>query len=992
VTQPFRLPNAGHVDRDVEVAFTFDGRRYTGYLGDTLASALLANGVRVVGRSFKYHRPRGIVAAGAEEPNALVRLGTGRHAIPNVKATEVPLYAGLSATSQRGWPSARTDAGAAIDRASRFLPPGFYYKTFIRPRRLWPAYEHVLRRMSSSARAPDGSDPDVHERRNVHVDVLVVGAGPAGLTAALAAARSGARVLLIDDQAEVGGSLLDHEAAIDGAAARSWVAAVRRELDAAPETTVLTRASVFARYGHGRFGATQYLDVGLGRQRHWAIRARQTVVATGALERPMVFSNNDRPGVMLASAVQRYLRRYGVVPGRRVLVATNNDTGYAVARDLQAAGVALRAIVDVRPDPPGADLIDGVHVATRAQVTDVRGTRGVEGVEVARGDDRRNVACDLVCVAGGWSPLLSLHAQGGALPAYDPTWGAFVPGVEPDDDVRCVGAANGTQGLAAILRGAAEAGAAAADEAGASTAVPEGSDGATAVGPRSVPEATDDPFLSVDVAPVPLVVGAGKAFVDLQTDVHVKDIEVALAEGYESVEHVKRYTTLGMGTDQGRTGNVNAMHVIAHLRGRPVEEVGTTTFRPPYTPVTLGALAAGATGPDLTPTRYSPLHDRHEDHGAVFMDSGLWRRPRYYAHHGDDAVAAAILEARNVRERVGIADVSTLGKIALRGSDVATFLDRVYVNRWLQLPIGRVRFGVMLRDDGYVFDDGTTARLDDDRFLMTTTTGNAAAVLAHLEFLHQQVWPDLDVAMSSVTDQYAVVALAGPRSRDVLQALLPDEDVGDAAIPFMAVREVDLYGVPLRISRISFSGELAYELAVPADAGEALWVSLLEIGAPVGLRPYGLEAMDYLRIEKGHLVVGADIDGRVSPYDIGIGAMCKTDRDFIGRRSLDKSVFRDPDRPRLAGFVSADGHTMIAVGAQLVASPFDGTPQPSLGRITSRAYSPALDRPIALGLITGGVDAHPGNVYAVSPITGEGAVVEVVDPHLYDPDGSRMRG
>jgi sarcosine oxidase, subunit alpha len=805
-------------------------------------------------------------------------------------------------------------------------------------------------------------------------------------------------------QPEFGGSLLDHEAGLDGAPARAWVAAARRELDAAPETVVLARTSVFARYGHGRFGATQYLDVGVGRQRHWAVRARETVVATGALERPMVFSNNDRPGVMLASAVQRYLHRYGVVPGRSVLVATNNDTGYTVARDLQAAGIELRAIIDVRSDPPGAALIDGVHVATGAQVIDVRGTRAVTGVEVARGDDRRNVACDLVCVAGGWSPLASLHAQGGALPEYDPTWGAFVPGVEPDDGVRCAGAANGTQGLAAILREGAEVGVAAAEAAGATagtgSAAATGSTAAAAarvetpgtIASWSPPQVTADPFLPVDATSVPLVLGDGKAFVDLQTDVHVHDIEVALAEGYESVEHVKRYTTLGMGTDQGRTGNVNAMHVIAQLRGCSVHEVGTTTFRAPYTPVSLGALAAGAAGPDLAPVRYSPLHDRHEDHGAVFTDSGLWRRPRYYAHHGDDAVAAAILEARNVRERVGIADVSTLGKIALRGSDVATFLDRVYVNRWLQLPVGRARFGVMLRDDGYVFDDGTTARLAEERFLMTTTTGNAAAVLAHLEFLHQHVWPELDVALSSVTDQYAVVALAGPRSRDVLQALLPDQDVGDDAVAFMAVRELDLHGVLLRLARISFSGELAYELAVPAAAGEALWVTLLEIGAPVGLRPYGLEAMDYLRIEKGHLVVGADIDGRVSPYDIGIGAMCKTDRDFIGRRSLSKPAFHDPGRPRLAGFRSVDGHTMITAGAQLVASPFDGTPQPSLGRITSRAYSPAQDRPIALGLITGGADAHAGHVYAVSPITGEGAVVEVVSPHQYDPDGSRMRG
>ncbi len=995
-TQPHRIPGAGHLDRSASLTFTFDGRRYTGYAGDTLASALLANGVGLVGRSFKYHRPRGIVTAGAEEPNALVRLESGARAVPNVKATEVPLYDGLEATSQRGWPSARRDLGAAADHVSGLLPPGFYYKTFIRPRRLWPAYEHVLRRVASTARPPDGPDPDHHDKRHLHADVLVVGAGPAGLAAALAATRAGARVILADDQPEPGGSLLDHEVALDGAPARDWVAAARAELDAAPEAIVLARTAVFGRYGQGRFGAAQQLDPGVGRQRYWTFQVEQAVLATGAVERPLVFSNNDRPGVMLASAVQRYLHRFGVVPGTRALVATNNDTGYGVARDLLAAGVEVRAVIDIRDDPGVAASIEGTHVATGAQLSDVRGTRWVEGAEVARGADRRNVACDLVCVAGGWTPLLSLHAQGGAAPVYDPTWGAFVPGSQAGQRagegwLRSAGAANGTQGLGAIMAEGATAGRSAAELAGrraaepGATAPPEAATSLPAVG-------QPDPLPAVDAAPVPLVSGRGKAFVDLQTDVHVHDIEVALSEGYDSVEHVKRYTTLGMGTDQGRTGNVNAMHVIAELQDRPVEAVGTTTFRPPYVPVALGALAARESGPRIAPVRRSPLHRWHEDHGAVFMFSALWLRPQYYTSSGDGLVEAAAREARNVRENVGIADASTLGKIALRGADVATFLDRVYINRWLQLPVGRARFGVMLRDDGYIFDDGTTTRLGEDHYLMTTTTGNAAAVLAHLEFLHQRVWPDLDVAMTSVTDQWAVVALAGPRSREVLAGLLPGEDLSDDALPFLGVRETELHGVPLRVSRISFSGELAFELAVPADAGLALWEALLEVGAPQGIMPYGLEAMDYLRIEKGHLVVGADMDGRVSPYDVGLGGMCKTERDFVGRRSLDKPVFHDEQRQRLAGFVSVDGHTMLTSGAQLVAAPFDGTPQQSLGRITSRAYSPALDRPIALGLIAGGADAYDAPVHAVSPVTGEHAVVEVVAPPFYDPAGERMRG
>lgn len=1019
MTQPLRSVGGGLLDREAPLTFTFDRRRYTGYAGDTLASALLANGVRVVGRSFKYHRPRGIIAAGQEEPNALVRLGAGAHAVPNVKATEVPLFDGLVATSQRGWPNARTDIGAVTDRLSRFLPPGFYYKTFIRPRRLWPVYEHVLRAAASSTLAPEGPDPDRYDKRHAHTDVVVVGGGPAGIAAALAATHAGARVMLIDDQPTLGGCLLDHDVTLDGAPAADWIAAAHATLMAAPEVTVLPRTTVFGSYGGGRLGAVEHLDPGLGAQRYWHIQAGQVVLATGAIERPLVFPNNDRPGVMLASAVRRYLRRYGVVPGTRVLIATNNDTAYGVARDLRAAGVEVRAIVDVRHDP-SAEPVDGVHVVTGAQVSDVRGTRSVEGAEVIRGGERRNVACDLVCVSGGWTPLISLAAHGGERPVYDPTWRAFVPSADTEDRRRrAAGAANGTQGLQAILTEGAEVGRTAADavgrardagevdrgsDAGAGDAVVDVGRDVAATGDgrdadamgdaAAVPEVGPpfgEPLSPVDPAPTPLVHGKGKAFVDLQTDVSVHDIEVALAEGYDSVEHVKRYTTLGMGTDQGRTGNVNAMHVIAELRGQPVEAVGTTTFRPPYVPVSLGALAARESGERIAATRRSPMHRWHEEHGAVFMFSGLWLRPQYYVGNGDGLVAAATREATNVRDNVGIADVSTLGKIALRGADVATFLDRVYVNRWLQLPVGKVRYGLMLRDDGYVFDDGTTSRLGEDHFLMTTTTGNAAGVLAHLEFLHQQVWPDLDVAMTSVTDQSAVVALAGPQSREVLARLLPDEDIGDAALPFMGVLQTSAHGSPIRISRISYSGELAYEIAVPAGAGLALWELLLELGAPFGMLPYGLEAMDYLRIEKGHLVVGADIDGRVSPHDVGLGGLCKTERDFIGRRSLDKPVFHDRDRQRLAGFVSTDGNTMITAGAQLVARPFDGTPQDGLGRITSRAFSPTMQRPIALGLIAGGAEADDASVYAVSPLTGEQAEVEVVEPPFYDPAGERMR-
>lgn len=981
MSQPFRTPHGGHVDRSTTLTFTFDGEHHTGHRGDTLASALLANGIHLVGRSLKYHRPRGILTAGPEEPNALVRLGSGARAVPNVKATEVALFEGLQAESQRGWPSARIDLGAAADRLSRFLPPGFYYKTFMRPRWLWPQYEHVLRRAASSARPPRGSDPDRYDKRHAHCDVLVVGAGPAGLAAALAATRAGARVVLADEHPILGGSLLDHEVSLDAAPAPDWLGAVRTELEAAQRTTLLRRTTVFGRYLHGRFGAVQHLGTGVGRQRYWQIRADRVVLAAGALERPLVFADNDRPGIMLASAVRRYVRRFGVAPGRRAVIVTNNDTPYGVVPTMLEAGIDVRALVDVRATSD-ADPGD-VPVLDRARVSRVRGRRHVEGVEIVRDTDRHAIACDLVVVSGGWTPTIHLHAQGGDEAVYDEAWGAFVPA--PADDASTVttaGACRGTQGLGAILEDGQRAGAHAA---GATGHRAEGTHRAPSAQPASA-------MLPVDAAGAPSPAGHGKAFIDLQTDVTVRDVEVALQEGYTSVEHVKRYTTLGMGTDQGKTGNVNAMHVVAERRARPAREIGTTTARPPYAPITLGALAARETGPRLAPVRRSPMHDWHERNGAVFMPTGPWLRPKYFRDGGNDVVAAASREAGNVRNNVGLADVSTLGKIVLQGPDVPTFLDRIYINRWMKLEVGRARYGVMLREDGYVFDDGTTTRLDDDRFLMTTTTANAGAVLAHLEFYLQQVWPELEVRATSVTDQWAVVALAGPRSREVLARLFPGADVTDEGLPFLGVVETELDGLSTRVSRISFSGELAYEIAVPADAGQALWETLLDVGQPLGIAPYGLEAMDYLRIEKGHLVVGMDIDGRVSPYDVGLGGMCKTERDFVGRRSLEKPAFQDEDRRRLAGFDSVDGRTMIAAGAQLVKEPFDGTPQPSLGRITSRAYSPVLGRPIALGLIAGGAGSYDAPVHAVAPLTGEHAVVEVVAPTFYDPAGERMRG
>jgi len=944
------------VDRSAPIGFTFDGRRYAGLAGDTLASALLANGVRIVSRSLKYRRPRGLVAAGTEEANGFVTVGEGARRTPNLKATEVELVDGLVAHSQRGWPSPRRDLGAVLGLLSPFLPAGFYYKTFMRPRRWWHHYERVLRRAASGATVPDEPEPDRHDRRFLACDVLVVGAGPAGLAAAQAAQRAGADVVVVDAEPGPGGSLLDQVG--DDTA---W----HREIGNDLGERLLSRTTVFGRYDGERFAAVQRLNG--GGTRYWHIQATTAVLATGAIERPLIFAGNDRPGVMLAGAARRYLARYGVAAGRRAVVLTNNDTAHRSAAALEAAGIDIAAVADTRQSPrathPGLS-----HAA-------VKGRTGVAAIELGASEGTDTIACDLVLVSGGWTPTIHLHAIGDGGVRFDESWGAAVP--ETDGPLFVAGAAGGIQGADAIIADGIDAGTRAAAAAGAS------------------PTSIDPVRLTIDEGPVDVgpdlpVPHRGKAFVDLSTDVTVHDVDTARREGYVGPELVKRYTTLGMGPDQGKTGAVAATKVVADIEGLEPSAVMPTTYRPPFTPVPLGTLAARDAHTRIAPIRRSPLHEWHEANGAEFMPSGLWTRPKFFRRHGDDAIIAGTYEARAVRNAVGITDVSTLGKIELRGRDVAEFLERVYTNRWLKLPVGKVRYGVMLRDDGYVLDDGTTARLAEHEYLMTTTTGGAAGVHSHLEFYHQTVWPDLDVTMTSVTDQWAQIAVAGPHSRDLLQRLTVT-DLSNDNLPFMGIVETTIADVPVRVARISFSGELGFEVAIPAGFGIALWEELLDAGQDLDVIPYGLEAMDYLRIEKGHLVVGADIDGRVSPHDVGLGGLVSTAKDFVGRRSLELPVFQDPDRQQLAGFIAVDRASMITAGAQLVAEPFDGRPQASLGRITSRAFSPALGAPIALGLVEGGSSRHSGTLWAASPVTGDQVEVEVVEPEFYDPDGERLR-
>jgi len=986
----YRLDKGGLIDRSKPLSFSFDGKRMTGVEGDSLASALLANGQMLMGRSFKYHRPRGVLSAGASEPNALMTIGQGGRTEPNTRATMQELYEGLVAHSQNRWPSLNVDVASLNSLLSPFLSAGFYYKTFMWPSALWEKlYEPLIRRSAGLGKASYEADPDHYEKCWTHCDLLIVGGGATGLAAALTAGRAGARVILVDENALIGGGLLAETATIGGVSAVEFAGQAVAELENLPNVQLLSRTTAFGWYDGNVFGAVERVQKHVCEprgempvERLWRIVAKQAILATGAEERPLVFGGNDIPGVMMAGAMRAYLNRYGIAQGKSVAIVTTNDSGYALARDLERAGVRLAAIIDSRRAGATAGVYAGsARIINGGFVPDAEGGQALSSITISQDGRKERLAVDALAMSGGFSPVVHLAYHRGGRPRWSDTEAAFVA-AEDQKGLSLAGAALMSSGLAGCL----EAGAA---KAAALLAKLEIKAEAATFG------AVEGDIAVPATKPVWVIPGIkGKAFVDFQNDVHHKDIGLAVREGYSHVELAKRYTTNGMATDQGKLSNVNAIGLLAEARGVSPDEVGTTTFRPFYTPVSFGALAGTSHGKHFQPVRKSPLHNWAEKNGATFVETGLWYRSAWFPLAGEKTWRESVdREVKNVRINAGLCDVSMLGKIEITGKDAAEFLDRVYCNAFRKLAVGKARYGLMLREDGFIYDDGTTSRLEDDRFFMTTTTAYAAGVLNHLEFCSQALWPELDVRLASVTDQRAQMAIAGPKSRLILQQIV-DQDISNEAFPFLGAKDVSLFGGKLSgwLFRISFSGELAYELAVPAGYGEAAADALMEAGKEHGICAYGVEALSVLRIEKGH-VTHNEINGTVVPADLGFGKIVSvTKADFIGKRMLEREGLNDPDRHQLVGIVPLDSSTCFRSGAHILDKGAAATLENDQGYISSSCYSPHIGSTIGLALVKRGSSRHGEEVQIWNGLQNEFTAGRLCHPVFVDPANEKLKG
>ena len=997
MSQKYRLDNIGYINRDKKISFTFNGKKYFGYEGDTLASALLANGIHLVGRSFKYHRPRGFFGAGVDEPNAKVQLYKGAKTEPNANATEVELVEGLIAKSQNCWPSVSFDFGAINNLFQKFFPAGFYYKTFMWPKSFWyKVYEPIIRKAAGLGVAPLKPDPDRYEHKYEYCDVLIAGSGPSGLASALAAAKNGARVILAEDKSRFGGSLLVDEVTIGNKKGKEWADEAISQLKSMPNVIVKNRSQVFGYYDHNMmvmFERTrdhiENPNKFTPRQKLWYIRAKEIVISTGSLERPLIFGNNDRPGILLSSAAKEYLKVYGVLVGRKPIIFTNNDSAYDTAIEFKKNGINP-LVVDTRTNSDSSVISEAknlnIDIKFSHGIANTKGHLKVNSATIGKFNSDKSsyenleeVSCDCICVSGNWTPTVHLSSQSGNKLKFNETIDAFIPSQSRQKE-STIGSANGSFTLKQALEDGFNKGFELSNK------ITNKNSKSTAPTSNERSYGEHDKFWCM---PLPKNKHY-KRFVDFQNDVAVSDIELAVREGFRSIEHVKRYTTLGMATDQGKTSNLNGLQLVSNIEGKIVPEVGHTTFRPPYTAVTIGTIVGREVGKHYRPTRKSPMHEWHEKNNAVFVDAGLWLRPRYYKQDNESLEEAAKREANNVRKNVGVCDVTSLGKIDIKGPDTAEFLNRIYTNAWMKLPVGKARYGVMLREDGIVFDDGTTTRISENHFHMTTTTAQAVNVLAHLEYYLQVVWPELNVNVLSTTEQWAGAALAGPNSRELLSKLFPETNILNEALPFMGYKESDLFDVPARIFRISFSGELAYEINVESNYGTFMWEKIIEFGQEMNIEPYGTEALSTLRIEMGH-VAGSELDGRTIPYDVSLEGMLSKKKDFIGKRSLTREAFLNPKREKVVGVIPLDKKTTIPEGSHLVKDGNASPPNPKLGHVSASCWSVEYNNPFSLAIIQDGKNRIGEKLYAVSPLNNKNIAVEIVSSHYVDPKGERVR-
>ncbi len=977
-----RVAGKGLVDRSKRVTFRFDGDSFEGFAGDTVASALLANEVRLMGRSFKYHRPRGVLTAGSEEPNALITTGDGAQREPNVRATVQEVYDGLVTRSQNAWPSLGFDVMAVNDLATPFLGAGFYYKTFMWPRKFWEAvYEPAIRAAAGLGALSGKTNPDSYEKAYAFCDLLVIGAGPAGLMAALTAARSGADVILADEDALMGGRLNAETLEVDGKPGHVWAAEVFAELAAMENVRLMTRTTVTGAYDGGMFGALERVNQhtarrggGASLECFWRIHSKQSVLAAGALERPVPFQNNDRPGIMNAGAVRAYLNRWGVAPGKQFTIFGNNDEAHRTARDLHAAGVHVAALIDSRHDAEVGDVPYPVHLG--AQVCNASGRKELESITIRSTSGEQAIQTDCLAMSGGWNPTVHLTCHMNGRPTWDPAIQAFVPTDGAIPGMHVAGAAGGVFST----HGCMEAGLAAARAALSSLG--------KMAAKVDLPQAEDAPYT---LSPLWAVAGKGRAWLDFQNDVTVKDVRQAAVENFRSVEHMKRYTTQGMATDQGKNSNISALAVLADATGRGIPETGTTTYRPPYSPVAIAAMGAGAQGKGFAPERLTTSHAKALAMGAPMIEAGLWYRPSYFPRHGEKTWRQSCdREVGYVRETVGVCDVSTLGKIDIQGKDAASLLDFVYTNTFSTLKLGRVRYGLMLREDGHVMDDGTCARLGDTHYVMTTTTAAAGLVMRQLEWITQALHPEWQVSFTSVTEQWAQFAVAGPQSRDLLNDLL-DKPIDNDSFPFMGCGDVKIGGVAGRLFRISFSGEHAYEVAVPARYGAALFDVLVARAEARGGGAYGMEALNVLRIEKG-FITHAEIDGRVTAFDIGMQRMVSDKKDCMGKTMSERPGLMDDLRPQLVGLKPVGPMKQLTAGAHLYDRGAEASRENMQGYVTSVGFSPSVESMIALGFISRGPQRIGEVIRFVDAVRGIETEVEICAPVFVDPEGGRVRG